>query len=298
MKNLIGEDRNKPGQPRIPEIGGLALVLGFFAGGLTAIGFQHFSSILSGVSFTFISACLLTVFLLALIGFLDDFVGISQLSKAVLPLFASFPVALMKPGHTTMRIPFIGSVNFGVIYSLVFIPLGFSGAANAVNILAGFNGLELGMGLVAMISLAVVAYSLQANTAFIILISGIGALGGAIYYNWYPAKVMIGDVGTFTIGAILASAVIIGNFELAGVLIIFPYLVDFLIKIANGLPSEGWWGIYQDGKLYCSNSGPVGLCQLIMKISGGISERALVLILIGLESLFGLLAILTFAKLG
>jgi len=37
-------------------------------------------------------------------------------------------------------------------------------------------------------------------------------------------------VGTLTIGAIIASAVIIGNYEAAGVILMIPYMVDFLIK--------------------------------------------------------------------
>ena len=57
-----------------------------------------------------------------------------------------------------------------------------------------------------------------------------GALLATSYYNWYPAKILVGDVGTLTIGAIIASAVIIGNYEAAGVILMIPYMVDFLIK--------------------------------------------------------------------
>ena len=38
------------------------------------------------------------------------------------------------------------------------------------------------------------------------------------------------------------------------------------------------------GKLYCPDSGPISLCQLIMKLCGGISERNLVLLLMGIEA--------------
>ena len=72
------------------------------------------------------------------------------------------------------------------------------------------------------------------------------------------------------------------------------YFLDFLIKAINRLPSKGWWGIYNNGKLYCPESGPVGLGQLIMKITGGISERNLVLTLMGIEAFFGIIAILIF----
>ena len=57
-----------------------------------------------------------------------------------------------------------------------------------------------------------------------------GALLATSYYNWYPAKILVGDVGILTIGAIIVSAVIIGNYEAAGVILMIPYMVDFLIK--------------------------------------------------------------------
>ena len=151
------------------------------------------------------------------------------------------------------------------------------------------------MGIAAISSLALIAYNLQETTSLILLLSMLGALVAILYYNWYPARVLIGDVGTLLIGAVIATAVILGDFESAGIIVIIPYVLDFIIKAANHLPSEGWWGTYKDGKLYCPGS-PISLCQWVMKISGGISEKNLVLILIGIEAFFGLMAILIFVS--
>jgi UDP-N-acetylglucosamine--dolichyl-phosphate N-acetylglucosaminephosphotransferase len=211
-----------------------------------------------------------------------------------MPVFAALPLMAIKEGYSLMKIPGLGIINFGVFYSLILVPLGITGAANAVNMLAGFNGLEAGMGIVAIGSLTIIAYLMGQTTSFIILIAALGALLATLYYNWYPAKILVGDVGTLTIGAIIASAVIIGNFEAAGVILMIPYMVDFLIKAKNHFPGKNWWGIYKDGKLYCPDSSPVGLCQLIMKLCGGISERNLVLVLMGIEAIFGVIAILVY----
>ncbi|MDW8031890.1 MAG: hypothetical protein RMJ29_08795, partial [Candidatus Bipolaricaulota bacterium] len=97
--------------------------------------------------------------------------------------------------------------------------------------------------------------------------------------------------GTLTIGTVIAAAVIVGNFEWAGVMVIIPHMLDFVLKARKRFPSSGWWGEYRDGKLYCPAHGPVGLAQLILKLAGGLHERTLVLILIGLEALCGLGAI-------
>jgi UDP-N-acetylglucosamine--dolichyl-phosphate N-acetylglucosaminephosphotransferase len=266
---IVGKNMNSEKQEEIAEMGGL-------------------------VSLTSILSVLSTVLIVVIIGVFDDLISIRQWIKAVIPAFAALPLMALKEGYSIMRIPFVGFIDFGIFYSLVLVPLGITGAANAVNMLAGFNGLEVGMGVVAIGALAVIAYLIGQTTALIILLAALGALIAALYYNWYPAKVLVGDVGTLTIGAVVASAVIIGNYETAGVIIIIPYVVDFLIKAKNHFPGKNWWGTYKNGKLYCPEGGPVGLGQLIMKMFGGISERNLVLSLMGIEAVFGVIAILVY----
>jgi len=291
---IVGKNRNSLKQEEIPEMGGLVMIAGYSAGIILIISLKTFLDLFPSVSLTSILAAFSTIIIVALIGIFDDLVSVSQRVKAFMPVFAALPLMAIKEGHCLMKIPLDGVINFGIYYSLILVPLGITGAANAVNMLAGFNGLEAGMGLMAVGSLAIIAYLLGEVTAFIILIAALGALLATIYYNWYPAKILIGDVGTLSIGAIIASAVIIGNFEMAGIIIIIPYFIDFIIKAKNHFPSKGWWGIYRSGKLYCPNSCPVGLCQLIMKLFGGISERNLVLVLMGIEAVFGVVAILLY----
>ena len=291
---IVGKNMNSKAQEEVPEMGGLIMTIGFAAGIIMAIALRTFCDVFLTVDLTSILAALATILIVMLIGIFDDLVSVSQGVKAFMPVFAALPLMAIKEGQYLMKIPLYGIVNFGVYYSLILVPLGITGAANAINMLAGFNGLEIGMGLVAVGSLALIAYLLGEVTAFIILIAALGALLATIYYNWYPAKILIGDVGTLSIGTIIASAIIIGNFEMAGIIIIIPYVVDFIIKAKNHFPSEGWWGIYRSGKLYCPDSGPVGLCQLIMKLFGGISERNLVLVLMGIEAVFGVVAILLY----
>jgi UDP-N-acetylglucosamine--dolichyl-phosphate N-acetylglucosaminephosphotransferase len=83
-----------------------------------------------------------------------------------------------------------------------------------------------------------------------------------------------------------------GNFEIAGAILLIPYIIDFIIKAKNHFPYS--FGVYRDGKLYCPESGPVGLGQLIMKMCGGISERNLVLVLMAIEAVCGVVAILMY----
>ncbi|MFB6215121.1 MAG: glycosyl transferase family 4, partial [Candidatus Bipolaricaulia bacterium] len=103
----------------------------------------------------------------------DDLLDIPQTVKSISPLFAALPLVAIRAGATSLKIPVFGYVEFGIIYPLLLVPLGVTGAANAVNMLAGFNGMELGVGLVAFVSLGVVAWVAGSHTALIILIAGI-----------------------------------------------------------------------------------------------------------------------------
>lgn len=286
VAGIVGKDLHKRGEPEIPEMGGLALVAGFTVGVLLTIALEAFVPPLLPVDFTALLAVLGTVLLTALVGILDDLLGLRQTVKAFLPVIAALPLVAIGVGQTTMTIPLLGRVNFGLAYSLALVPLGVTGAANAVNMLAGFNGLELGMGLMAMGGLTAVAWKLNEVTALAVLLAGIGAALGVLLFNWYPAKIFVGDVGTLSIGAILAASCIVGNFEAAGVIIIVPYALDFVLKALHKFPSRGWSGeLGPDGRLRCPANGPVGLGQAILKLTGGLHERTLALVLIGFEAL-------------
>jgi len=273
-------------------MGGLILVSGFGAALMLALGLDTFFPSTLAINYVHVLAVLCTVLLTTLIGVVDDLMGIRQWVKALLPVIASLPLVAVQIGRTWMDLPLIGRVEFGVLYPLILVPLGITGGANALNMLAGFNGLELGMGLMAMGSLAVVAATVGRPTALVLLLSGCGAILGTLPFNWYPAKVFIGDVGTLSMGAIIAASAMIGGFQAAGLIVIIPYVLDFLIKAVHRFPSKGWAGeLGADGKLRCPAHGPVSLPQLVMKLTGGVRERTLTLILIGIEAAFGALAI-------
>lgn len=294
LKNagIVGKNMHSAIQEEVAEMGGLVMVAGFGAGIFTVIAVKTFFNIFPSVDLISILVALSTILIVVLIGIFDDLVSMPQQIKAFMPLFAALPLIVIKEGSTFMRIPFWGNVNFGLLYTLAIIPLEVTIAANAVNMLAGFNGLEVGMGIIAVGSLAIIAYLMGKISVLVILLATLGALLATLYYNWYPAKILVGDVGTLSIGAIIAVAVIMGNFEIAGAILLIPYVIDFLIKAKNRFPYS--FGVFRDGKLYCPEGGPVGLGQLIMKMCGGISERNLVLVLMGVEAVFGVVAILIY----
>jgi UDP-N-acetylglucosamine--dolichyl-phosphate N-acetylglucosaminephosphotransferase len=289
---IVGKNMNSAMQEEVAEMGGLVTVAGFGAGIFTVIAVKTFFNIFPSIDLVCILVALLSILIVVLIGIFDDLVSMPQQVKAFMPALAALPLIVIKEGSSIIKIPFLGMINFGLLYTLVIIPLEMTIAANAVNMLAGFNGVEVGMGVIAVGTLAIIAYLLGKNTLLVILFAALGALLATLHYNWFPAKVLVGDVGTLSIGAIIAVVVIMGNFGIAGAILLIPYMIDFLIKAKNHFPYS--FGEYREGKLYCPEDGPVGLGQLIMKLLGGISERNLVLVLMGVEVVCGVVAILIY----
>ncbi|HNT61173.1 MAG TPA: hypothetical protein PKJ97_04320, partial [Candidatus Bilamarchaeaceae archaeon] len=260
---MVGKDVNKEGRPEVAEMGGLAIVAGFTAGVLLAIMLNTFNGMEFNI--TYVLAALVTIHAMGFIGIVDDLLDIPQAVKAFLPLAAAVPlVAVSAAGSTAMAVPFVGEVDFGLFYIIVLIPVGVAVASNLTNMLAGFNGMEAGMGSIIMLTMAAIAYSIGKVEMLVLFVPMLGALLGFLKFNWYPAKAFPGDVGNLTIGAVVAAGVIIGDLETAGALILSLYVVDFFIKAYNRFPSSKWWGELKGGKLYPVEGKVRGFAQLVM----------------------------------
>ncbi|MFH1722178.1 MAG: glycosyltransferase 4 family protein [Candidatus Altiarchaeota archaeon] len=292
--HLVGRDMNKEDQPEVPEMGGFAIIAGFVCGVLFFIGLGTFGSVswINGFDLTSVLAGLSTVLIMALVGIVDDLFVMRQSVKAMLPIFAALPLMAVKAGYSVMAVPFFGQVDFGILYPLFLVPLAITGASNATNMLAGFNGLEAGLGVVMCGTVGFIAYSVGSTEAAVISLAMLGALLAFLFYNWFPAKILIGDVGTLSIGAVVATSVIVGNLETVGVILITPFFLELVLKAKSRFQADSWCKI-EGGKLVCPKPGEIfGWGRLVMHFSGGISEAKLVGVLILMEVVFGFIAVI------
>ncbi|MDD5133671.1 MAG: glycosyl transferase family 4 [Candidatus Nanoarchaeia archaeon] len=254
--NLIVKDMNKKDKPLVPISGGLMVLGGMVFSFLIFIFIQTF--IYSNQPYVVnIFAVLTTLLLITLVGFIDDLLihkskiessGLRQWQKPLLTLFASIPLIVVNAGNTNMTLPFLGQIGWGLFYPLILIPIGVVGAANMVNMLAGFNGLEAGLGLVYTGMLAIYAYFNNSYLGTLIATVTFFSLIVFYYYNRYPAKVFPGDSLTYLLGASLACIAIIGNLEKAALICSIPFFIEFILK-ARGKFKVKSYGYYKDGKV-------------------------------------------------
>ena len=247
-RGLVGKDMNKLGEKKVAELGGIAIMLGFSFGVLIAIFISTYFNFLS-LDFTLLFASFLTIFLVGFIGVIDDLIGwkkgIRQYQHALFPLFAALPLMAVQAGTHSLILPFIGSVNIGIWYSLILVPLAITGASNAFNMLAGYNGLEAGLGIIIISTLSVIAFMTGYTEAVVIGVAIISALIAFLFFNWFPAKIFGGDSLTLMIGAGIATMSIIGNMEKIGLLLITLYWIELVFKARKNFQSE-CFGIPQE----------------------------------------------------
>ena len=165
---IIAEDRNKEKPIKLPSSGGLGVSFGIIFGILTYIFGASFI-FQAVISINLLFAVALSIILIALVGFIDDInvkrervkstdmmdirEGLKQWQKPLLTFIGALPLMAINVHASAVDIPFLGSINFGIIYPLILLPLAVIFISNAVNILGGFDGLQPGMMFIASIGL-------------------------------------------------------------------------------------------------------------------------------------------------
>ena len=292
---LVVKDQHKKGKPLIPISGGLVVFLGIFFGIMFAIFVQTFyyhstDRLIDLLAFA------TSLFAITFVGFFDDLLirkdhemsfGLKQWQKPLLTVIAAVPLIVLNAGDKIVSVPFIWSIDVGILYPLLLIPIGFVGASNMVNLLAGYNGLEAGLGLIYLSNLSVFAFVNGAEEAALIGAIASAALLAFLIFNAVPAKIFPGDSLTYLLGGVIASMAIIGNIEVAALIVSIPFFFEFVLKLRGRLKKQSY-GKYYKGKVK-SLYDKVYSIPHFFTISGKYTERQVVFFVYFIEMLFCLL---------
>lgn len=243
-RGFVGVDQNKFHKPKIPEMGGLAVVIGFIAGIST---FLVINKILERDEFPILAAPLLAVVGAALTGIMDDLFLLRQRFKALIPFLFAIPVGVYIADKTTLSFIFV-TVDFGVLMVLIA-PFGVTCAANAGNMLEGFNGLGCGLGIIITTTLVIISIIFDAKNSLLLLFPLLGALIAFLWFNRYPAKIFPGDTLTLFMGATIACAAIVGDMKTIGALLFIPMIIEFFLKMRGHFKGENYGTPDIDGYL-------------------------------------------------
>lgn len=256
--NLFGRDLCKSDQKEIPEsfgvlIGCVFLVAMFLfipvpftleeaaAMDVTTGGkpstFPH-------EEFVELIVALLSICCMILLGFADDVLDLRWRHKLMLPTIATLPLLMVyyvNYNSTTIIMPkfirsFLGhSLDIGALY---YIYMGMLAVfcTNAINILAGINGLEVGQSLIIAGSILVfnsiemfLGHQIEGHKFSIYLMLPFFAVSLALWkYNKYPSQVFVGDTFCYFAGMTFAVVGILGHFSKTLILFFLPQIINFL----------------------------------------------------------------------
>ncbi len=159
----------------------------------------------------------------AAVGLLDDVINIRGQGKGVAGLRSSLKFAMViamslalgwfffvKLGYTSVHVPFAGDIELGMWIVPLFV-LTVVSTGNAVNISDGLDGLAGGLLTIAYATFGVIAllqgYLMIAGFCFTV----VGALLSYLWFNIYPARFFMGDVGSFAFGTSLGVVAMLTN---------------------------------------------------------------------------------------
>ena len=271
---IVGTDIHKTSKPRVAEMGGIGILFGFTIGLFLGIYFYP------ELQYQFVIS-LLVILLVGVVGMVDDLVMLSSKEKLLLLWLAGLPLIWISPP------------NVGIIY-MISIPIFVSIAANLTNMLAGLNGIESGLGVIAMTSLSVSCIIMGKYNVAVISMCMLGALLAFLYYNRHPSRVFPGDVGTLIIGATIVVVAFIGRIKLIAFIILIPNIIDMLLKLHSAgimerqqhQPTQ----VRDDGNLIAPETGFNSLIRWILKRP--MQEKNVVIFVWTIGIIFGAIGII------
>ncbi len=205
-----------------PTMGGVLMLISIFVSAMLWCNLNN----------GYVWIVLFTMFSFGLIGFIDDYFkvvhgnayrGLSAKLRLLLQFIISglvcYGIYKLMPNEfkTTITMPFLKNIlwDLGIIY-FVFVAFVIVGTANSVNLTDGIDGLASMTSITSFIVFLLVSYLIGradyslylylpyvpgAGEVTVLIGSIIGAILGFLWFNAYPAKIFMGDVGSLAIGA-------------------------------------------------------------------------------------------------
>ena len=188
----------------VPKAGGLAIVATFLAG-IAAIFFLGDKTPISmGYFRGFVCASLA----LALASFYDDINYKVFVFKLGTQILAALIVLYFGIVIDTISFPYVGRIDLGIwAYPLSF--LWIVGLTNAYNFMDGLDGLAAGTAVIVCFFFGMITFQQGSTFVYITCYTVLAGTLGFLFYNFPPARIFMGDVGSAFLGFIFASLAII-----------------------------------------------------------------------------------------
>lgn len=183
----------------MPTMGGLGIYIAFVLSSLILfkeiIPLRHLIPIIFGGT------------IVVLTGLIDDIKEISPKQKTLGILIASLVIYFVAGIHfDQLTLPFLGLIHLGWL-SLPMTILWIMAITNAFNLVDGLDGLASGLSIISLTTIGIIGYFfLHPNTLYIpiLIFILVASIAGFFPYNFYPAKIYLGDTGALFLGFMIS----------------------------------------------------------------------------------------------
>lgn len=191
-----------------------------------------------------INIIFLTFISFGILGLYDDFMkffkfdktgffGLRMRHKFIIQWILALIIAFLlyfNLGINFFNIPLFGIVNMGWLY-IPFAAFVIVSFANAVNITDGLDGLVSGLLMISLFAFWVLAGSILDTPLSFFLVLWLGSIIAFLYFNVFPSRIMLGDVGSLSFGATFAVVGLLLGKVIA--LVVFGFI--FFLEIVSSL---------------------------------------------------------------
>ncbi|TFB24392.1 undecaprenyl/decaprenyl-phosphate alpha-N-acetylglucosaminyl 1-phosphate transferase [Filobacillus milosensis] len=196
----------------MPRLGGLAIYLSFMIGMI----FFYPDSV-------YTIPILIGGTIIVITGMLDDLYELSPKWKLLGQILAAV-VVLGVVQVEFVNLPFGGQLYFGML-SIPITILWIVAITNAINLIDGLDGLAAGVSSIALLTISSMSIIMGNDLVMLMGFMLLGSTVGFLFYNFYPAKIFMGDTGALFLGYM------IGVFSLLGFknVTVFSFIIPVII---------------------------------------------------------------------
>lgn len=254
----------------MPRLGGLAVFIAFI------IGYFIYRPESPDAMFIIIGA-----FIIVTIGFFDDLYDLRPFIKLSGQVIAAGIVVFLGDIEIGfINLPFGGVLDFGFLSAFLTV-LWIVGITNAVNLIDGLDGLAAGVSTIGLLTLSVMAFIM--GDMFVLSMSLMLAVStvGFLFYNFYPAKIFMGDTGALFLGFMIGVLSLLGFKNITFISLAIPVII-------LGVPiSDTFFAIIRRLRTKQKLSAPDKSHLHHCLINSGFSHRQTVLLIYGMAAMFG-----------
>lgn len=185
-------NRRKIHDTFMPRLGGLAVFIGF-AAAMIVLAMKEPKTL----------GLLLGGFMILILGIVDDIRGVSPRTKLLWQTITALAVVYLNLKLDMFSNPLNGLMQLGYL-SIPLTVFWIISVTNAVNLIDGLDGLASGVSAIALLTFAFIAYRSDQYLVALVSVILVGAILGFIRYNFFPAKIFLGDSGSLFLGFMIA----------------------------------------------------------------------------------------------